>query len=157
MRKWYADAARARDPDRTFLQSRQWREKVRPHHLKQHPLCEHCLLLGRFTQAEQVDHKIRPRGDKLLQRREDNLQSLCGKHHQAKSLWERRREHGSKLPLVIGMREDGYNVELADGFIPLPGQRAETPGRRPDRKARATEKFKAWKQRMEAKAKAVKL
>jgi 5-methylcytosine-specific restriction protein A len=103
------DRARADDPDRRFLQSRVWREKIRPVWLNANPYCEWCRLLGRIRVAEQVDHIIRPHGDRELQRDPSNFRGLCADHHQQKSLWERR---GDKRPLRIGCGPDGWPIEV---------------------------------------------
>ena len=104
-----ADRARADDPDRKFLQSREWRERIRPRWLDQHPACEWCRLLGHVRQADHVDHIIRPKGDRDLQRATSNFRSLCVHHHQQKSLWERRTDG---RPLRIGAGRDGWPVEV---------------------------------------------
>jgi hypothetical protein len=104
-----SDRARASDPDRKFLQSRVWRERIRPAWLAEHPECEWCQLLGRIIEATQIDHIRRPKGDRELQRDPSNFRSLCADHHQAKSLWERRYD---KRPLRIGCGRDGWPVEV---------------------------------------------
>lgn len=72
----HADTYRADDPDRRFLQSRRWREKLRPWQLSREPLCEHCKALGHTVPAQEVDHIVRPRGDRTLQTSASNWQSL---------------------------------------------------------------------------------
>ena len=112
--KRHPDRYRADDPDRKFLQSRVWREKLRPWQLAHMPLCEHCQALGRTVPATQVDHIKRPKGDSHLQRNPENWQSLCHDHHLAKSNWERS---GKKRPLILGIATDGYPIELLNGAI----------------------------------------
>lgn len=114
----YADRYRADDPDRRFLQSREWRERIRPMQLSIEPLCRFCKALGTTRIAGQVDHIKRPRGDWHLQRSPENFQSLCAEHHQAKSLWERRVEaSGRNEVLVIGYATDGWRIEAPGGTI----------------------------------------
>lgn len=103
----HADAYRRDDPDRRFLQSREWRERLRPRQLEAQPLCEWCLSLGQIAPAAHVDHVRRPRGDRTLQRSPQNFQSLCVNHHGLKSAWERQ---GHGRPLVIGSAVDGWSV-----------------------------------------------
>lgn len=110
----YADRYRKDDPDRRFLQSREWRERIRPRQLIRQPLCEHCQALGRAVVADQVDHVKRPFGDRLLQRDPQNFQSLCAQCHGRKSKWERSR---SGKPLYIGTRADGHPVTAPEGKI----------------------------------------
>lgn len=97
------------DPDRKFLQSREWRERIRPRQLERQPLCEFCQKLGTLTVAESVDHIIRPRGDPVLQRDTDNFRSLCHNCHLAKSNWE--RHHGDK-PFRLGVGLDGWPIDI---------------------------------------------
>ncbi|MCG6115218.1 MAG: HNH endonuclease [Mesorhizobium sp.] len=118
----YADRYRADDPDRKFLQSRVWREKIRPAQLAREPLCRFCAALGYLKEARHVDHITRPRGDRALQRDPLNHQSLCPEHHASKSAWERTNErHGSDRPLIIGTTDDGWTrVTAPGGTIPRP-------------------------------------
>jgi 5-methylcytosine-specific restriction enzyme A len=120
----YADRYRADDPDRKFLQSREWRERIRPRQLSRQPLCEHCKALERTVIAEHVDHVQRPRGDHRLQRDFSNFQSLCVTCHGRKSKWERS---GTKQPLYIGTRADGWIVEAPGGRIESPDRFADQP------------------------------
>lgn len=114
----HRDRSRAADPDRKFLQSRIWREKIRPRQLNREPLCRFCTALGRTTIAAQVDHIKRPRGDHTLQRDPANFQSLCAEHHAAKSSWERTNErNGTNAPLIIGHSIDGWRIEAPGGTV----------------------------------------
>ncbi len=117
----HADAYRRDDPDRRFLQSRIWREKIRPRQLARQPLCEHCAVLGIVRQADHVDHIKRPFGERKLQTDPDNFQSLCRPCHGRKSAWERS---GSTKPLVLGRTADGWDT------ITAPGGEGQNPGRR---------------------------
>ena len=115
----HADSYRASDPDRRFIQSREWRERIRPRQLDRQPLCEHCRELGLIVAASQVDHIIRPKGNRALQRAFSNFQSLCAEHHARKSRWERGT---SKRPLRIGVdAKTGWPIELLDGHVPKAG------------------------------------
>ena len=65
----------------------QWR-KARAWHLKQSPLCVHCLAAGVVTAATDVDH-IRPhKGDTALFWDTNNWQSLCHPCHSRKTASE---------------------------------------------------------------------
>ena len=121
----YADRYRRDDPDRRFLQSREWREKIRPSQLAREPLCRFCRALGHVTLAEQVDHITRPRGDRTLQRDPENFQSLCAPHHGAKSKWERG---DTSKPLILGTPADGWPVHCHGGTINLEDAHADQPG-----------------------------
>jgi 5-methylcytosine-specific restriction enzyme A len=127
--KFYADAYRRDDPDRRFLQSREWRERIRPRALFTEPLCRFCRHLGVVKEAEHVDHIRRPKGDKTLQRDPNNFQGLCAEHHLLKSNWERA---GRNKPLTIGYDRDGWPVTIRGGTLPKPGDDFEQPA--PSRK-----------------------
>lgn len=120
----HADSYRKDDPDRRFLQSRVWREKIRPAQLFREPLCRFCRALGRTQIADHVDHITRPRGDWHLQRDPQNFQSLCVEHHMQKSKWERG---DTSRPLVIGTAPDGWRVIAEGGTINLPYLHADQP------------------------------
>jgi HNH endonuclease len=100
------------DADRAYYSSRHWREVARPAALSARPLCEHCELRGVVQAATQVDHIIRPKGDRYLQRDPNNLQCLCTRCHQDKSHWERRNDG---RPLRVGIAVDGWPIELRHG------------------------------------------
>ncbi|KQT04143.1 HNH endonuclease signature motif containing protein [Rhizobium sp. Leaf386] len=123
----YADRYRRDDPDRKFLQSREWREDIRPRQLDREPLCRFCRAIGITKPADQVDHIKRPRGDLRLQRDPSNFQCLCASHHTMKSVWERGN---TKLPLVLGTTLDGWTVMATGGTIqttePAPAQPVPT-------------------------------
>jgi 5-methylcytosine-specific restriction protein A len=99
-----SDRYRKDDPDRKFLQSRRWRERLRPRQLERQPLCVHCKLLGIVRRATEVDHIQRSYGDPELLTDPQNMQSLCFAHHLRKSNWERA---GKSKPLVIGVTLQG--------------------------------------------------
>lgn len=65
-------------------------EKVRRMHLAGEPLCRLCSQAGRITPAVLVDHivPIRDGGARLD---DDNLQSLCRRCHDAKTVEDVRR------------------------------------------------------------------
>lgn len=62
--------------------SNRWRSISR-RYLKEHPF---CIVCG--NKATICDHRIPHRGDESLFYNEDNYQSLCWKHHSAKTLKE---------------------------------------------------------------------
>lgn len=122
----YADHYRSDDPDRRFLQSRVWREKIRPTQLRREPLCRFCMALGQINVAEQVDHITRPRGDHNLQHDPSNFQSLCAPHHGAKSKWERGNV---TRPLRLGTSLDGWTITATGGTVKLEDAAAAQPMR----------------------------
>lgn len=92
---------------RPFLESRVWREHVRPRQLALEPLCQWCKALDYVEIATDVDHIKRPNGDPALERNPDNLQSLCKAHHSVKTRWE---DGGSKGTLIVGYDVGGWPV-----------------------------------------------
>jgi len=78
-------AKRGPDPRSTA----RWR-KLRAMKLAQQPLCEHCQAQGRVTPATQVDHIVEVMLRPDLAFELGNLQSICHRHHAAKSAAERR-------------------------------------------------------------------
>jgi len=68
---------------------RHWRT-FRQAQLSQHPLCAACLVFGRVTQAEHVDH-VFPWSQLSKQAFYRNIyQSLCAEHHREKTWLERK-------------------------------------------------------------------
>lgn len=65
-----------------------WR-KARLGYLRAHPLCVECERNGRVTAATVVDHIVPHKGDKaLFWDSENNWQSMCKPHHDAKTARE---------------------------------------------------------------------
>ena len=64
---------------------REWR-KIRDRYITAHPLCERCLINGRYTPADLVHHK-KPLSDGGTND-ESNLMSLCYSCHE--------KEHGGR-------------------------------------------------------------
>jgi 5-methylcytosine-specific restriction enzyme A len=106
------------DPDRRFLRSRDWRDRIRPAQLRREPLCRHCRALGKLVYAQEVDHIVPARGDMQLLRDPANFQSLCKFHHGLKT-------RGVK---VIGIDAvSGWTIEA--GEVPkILGEQLETVG-----------------------------
>lgn len=68
-----------------------WKNHLRPDHLVIEPFCRECASRGIRTTAMVVDH-VRPfRGDWVLFTDRDNLQSLCKRCHDRKTLAENRK------------------------------------------------------------------
>ena len=64
-------------------------DKARIHWLRKHPLCVYCQKDGRTVAAKVIDHIVPHRMDmKLFWDSENNWQSLCVSHHNAKSAKE---------------------------------------------------------------------
>ena len=61
-----------------------WR-KMRDSYMKEHPICEECLKLGKVTAAEDVHHKLSPfRNGEInwgVLLSYDNLESVCKECH----------------------------------------------------------------------------
>lgn len=78
----------ARRPSaRHRLYDSRW-DKARKGYLAKHPLCVHCLAEDVTTAANEVDHIIPHRGDKVLFWDRNNWQSLCKTHHSRKTATE---------------------------------------------------------------------
>lgn len=75
--------------ERKFYGSALWK-RIRAAKRRRNPLCEECAREGRITAMKVVDHKkpIREGGDPTDH---DNLESLCGPHHDRKRQQERTR------------------------------------------------------------------
>ena len=67
--------------------NRRWRRR-RAHQLREQPLCEQCKREGLVEVATEVDHVTPHRGDKTLFWT-GPVQSLCKRHHDAKTERER--------------------------------------------------------------------
>jgi 5-methylcytosine-specific restriction protein A len=71
-----------------------WTEELRPTQLLREPWCRRCAQLGHRTKATVVDH-VRPhRGNMAIFIDAANLQSLCKRCHDLKTLAERRQRQG---------------------------------------------------------------
>ena len=81
------------------LKHRWW--KLRSKWLKHHPLCAACLVLGKQTKGDVVDHVVPHRGNEQVLLNESNLQTLC---HACHSSGKQRSEHRG---YDIAMRADG--------------------------------------------------
>lgn len=75
-------------PDRTFYDSRLWRDRVRPAKRKRDPLCQRCKFLGLVVEVEHVDHWV-PLADGGHPTDDANLVSLCQSHHSEKTMADR--------------------------------------------------------------------
>jgi len=76
------DAARPSANERGY--NYRW-HKVSRLYLIEHPLCVHCLIEGRVTAADTVDHIIPHKGNQALFWDESNWQSMCRPHHDKKT------------------------------------------------------------------------
>lgn len=74
----------ARSIENSFYQSTTW-QNVRGAFIQVHPLCELCLLEGKYTPAEIVHHKkpltVKNFKDPNLSLNPSNLQSVCRDCH----------------------------------------------------------------------------
>lgn len=67
-----------------------WTEDLRPGQLLAEPFCRECARRGLRTRATVVDHITPHRGDWGLFTNRGNLQSLCKRCHDQKTLAERQ-------------------------------------------------------------------
>lgn len=72
-----------------FYSSKVWKD-LRAYFIAEYPLCKWCEEEGVVKEANIVDHivEINDGGDKL---NEDNLMSLCHRHHLQKTNWARSK------------------------------------------------------------------
>ena len=70
-----------------------WTKRLRPQQLFREPFCRECAKQGIRTRATVVDHIVPHRGDWTKFCDENNLQSLCERHHSQKTLEEQREMH----------------------------------------------------------------
>ena len=68
-----------------------WTQTLRPGHLLREPFCRECAWRGLRVRATVVDHVIPFRGDWSLFTDPGNLQSLCKRCHDRKTLEEQRQ------------------------------------------------------------------
>lgn len=78
----------------SWYSSSQWRG-LRRTHISRSPLCEHCLLRGVVKKADVVDHIIERKDDDSLRLDSGNLQSLCHRCHNFKTMEERYKRRRS--------------------------------------------------------------
>ncbi len=71
----------------------QWR-RLRLSQLSQHPWCAECLRYGVRKIAQEADHIVPHRGDRILFYDSDDLQSLCASCHSRKTVKERSHPPG---------------------------------------------------------------
>ena len=76
-----------------------WREELRPAQLLKEPFCRHCRENSLRVRATVVDHVVPHRGNIALFADPENLQSLCKRCHDRKSMRERqeRQKNGAKF------------------------------------------------------------
>ena len=65
---------------KNFIRSARW-QRLRLHHLKQHPLCVRCQAKGKVTLATEVHHRVKCHDNPALQMDPRNLESLCAPCH----------------------------------------------------------------------------
>lgn len=63
-------------------------QRLRHSHLFRNPLCVECMKEKQLTAATVVDHMIPHKGNPELFFDPDNLQSLCKRHHDMKTVGE---------------------------------------------------------------------
>lgn len=79
---------------RWMYRTKLWREVLRPGQLAREPWCRECAKAGRRVRATVVDHVAAHRGRWDVFCDAGNLQSLCKRCHDAKTLRERRGSGG---------------------------------------------------------------
>ena len=77
----------------SLYNSEHW-HRLRLNQLSQHPWCAECLRYGVRKAAEEADHIIPHRGDRVLFYDSDNIQSLCTSCHSRKTMMERSHPPG---------------------------------------------------------------
>ena len=77
----------ARNKEWQHLYNARWRRE-RSAYLMSHPLCAHCLAVGRVTAAVILDHVIPHKGNVKLFWDKSNRQGLCAKCHNVKTYQE---------------------------------------------------------------------
>ena len=72
-----------------FYNSKEWKA-LREYFINENPLCKWCEEEGKVNKADVIDHvkEIVDGGDRLNQ---NNLMSLCHRHHIQKTNWERSK------------------------------------------------------------------
>ena len=90
--------------------SAKWK-RTRSQYLFDHPRCVMCLVSGRQTAANEVDHIIPHCGDVDLFWDEDNYQSLCKSCHSSKTFYETIKT--TRLPRNINPAS--YDITLLFG------------------------------------------
>lgn len=69
-------------------------QTLRKDQLLREPFCVECARRGERVRATVVDHIVPHRGDRALFSDPKNLQSLCKRCHDRKTLMERRQRQG---------------------------------------------------------------
>jgi len=95
-----------------WYSSRDWRH-LRRAYISANPLCEFCFARGITKAADVVDHIIERKDDDSLRLDSRNLQSLCHRCHNLKTLEERDRRRGlfAELEKKVEAKKPGV-----DGF-----------------------------------------
>ena len=72
-----------------FYNSKEWKT-LRNYYISEHPLCKWCEEEGKVVSGDVVDHvkEIKDGGARLDQ---NNLMTLCHRHHIQKTNWERSK------------------------------------------------------------------
>ena len=80
--------------NKKFYDSKEWKD-LRQYFITRHPLCKWCEEEGTTNKGDVVDHikEITDGGESLDF---NNLQTLCHKHHNQKTNWERAKRRKKK-------------------------------------------------------------
>ena len=89
-RRRMTDEERERD---AWYSSRDWRN-LRRAYISRNPLCEFCFARGITKAADVVDHVVERKDDDSRRLDSSNLQSLCHRCHNLKTLAERDIRRG---------------------------------------------------------------
>lgn len=76
---------------RKFYRSKEWKDARHSSMLRHDWLCQECLRKGLYTKADVVDHIIELRDDFDKRLDIDNLEPLCHKCHNIKTIREKQR------------------------------------------------------------------
>jgi len=90
---------RKREEIDKYYSTSQWKQ-LRGWYIKNNPLCCWCNDEGKTTIAEVIDHitPIKKGGSKTD---ENNLQSLCHRHHNQKSGWDQKKKKQWEVKPII--------------------------------------------------------
>lgn len=96
-----------------FYQSAAWKH-CRDTYLQLHPLCEDCLLAGKYVPAEHVHHLIwlneNNYTDPEISLNHKNLRALCIAHHN-------KIHYSTRAPKRWAVDENGHVTPLSDAKL----------------------------------------
>lgn len=94
-----------------FYRSKRWQVLREQALERDHHLCRYCLVQGRYTPANTVDHIVPIEWRPSEQAEPDNLATICRSCHKAKTTWE-RKYYGTGQGNTIKNVDEIYNLEV---------------------------------------------